>query len=289
MSNAEAQDYLDRFQPHALICGTSTRGTFELELIERAQRSGIRTASLFDHWTDFDRRLRFQDRSLRPDSIFVIDETAKQGAIAAGHAAECIHMLGHPYLNFLAQKGYQSQVSAQELRKTLDLQEGQPMLVFISDSLSEISGSESAARQRFGYSELDSLRALLQRLQLIAPRIAIVVKPHPHEKRCKFDSLKNIKVSQSPLLDLLSAADYAAGMFSTGMLEAIALGHRPLRIEPGARDDLLPVASDYFAARLVSKAVIDTLSVTDLLRCKKDVRVDPIGRNPLEALETFLA
>ena len=237
-------------RPDVVFTATSLSSSVERSLLREASRLGIRSAAVIDHWTNFG--ARFETNGVRelPDAIFVPDEIAAKMVVSEGLPADRVRVFGQPHFHDAASFRPASTRSA--FWSALGVRHDRPVLVFLSDSLTETAGDDARARATFGYTEADVLDHVLR---AIGTRdLSIVVRPHPKERRGKFDALARdprITVApDAPLWEMLSHADHVVGMFTSALVEATALGRLPLRVEIGATRDLLPVPASLFFGRV---------------------------------------
>lgn len=242
--------------PDVVFTATSLVSDIELKLLREARSRGIPAAAAVDHWNDFARRFARGGGSPEfPNKVFVIDETAVDMAVQQGVPREKLEEFGHPH--FYDAQFYVPPGSRADFWRRLGIDPDQRVLLFVSDALTETAGSREGALRKFGYVETDILRMLLRDLDA-DQRVAVVVKPHPKEEHDKFERLPGgsgvVVVRNAPLWELLAHSDFVAGMFSSALLEAVAIGKRPLRIEVGAGGrNFLPVPDRLFAGRVLEE------------------------------------
>lgn len=241
--------------PDVVFTASSLVSDIELKMLREARRLGIRSAAVVDHWNDFANRFARGGDPEFPDRVFVIDETAVEMAVAQGVPRDRVEEFGHPH--FYDAQFYAPVKSRADFWRELGVDPDRQVLLFVSDALTETEGSREAALQRFGFVETDILEMLLGALGA-EPAVSVVVKPHPREHRDKFERFPGgsavIVVWTAPLWELLAHSDFVAGMFSSALLEAVAIGKRPLRIEVGAGDrNFLPVPDRLFSGRILAE------------------------------------
>ena len=250
---ADIADEIERDRPDVVFTATSLASGVERTMISAARRRGIPCAAVIDHWTNFARR--FVDESgaaLFPDAVFVPDETALQIAIAEGVPPQLLRVFGHPH--FVDARSYVPPGTRNSFWRGVGVRTERPVIVFLSDSLTETAGGAAEAVREFGYTEMDTLERVLTALGE-AQNASLVIRPHPKERQEKFAAFRaDPRVSvlaDAPLWDLLGHADHVIGMFSSALVEAAALGKRALRVEIGAGDrNLLPVPRQMFFDRV---------------------------------------
>ena len=83
--------------PDILITGTSYTSDLEISLISEAIELNIPTISFVDNWSGFDVRFSRDSKTIIPDLLFVIDDKAKNNAIAFGFESKNILVVVNPY------------------------------------------------------------------------------------------------------------------------------------------------------------------------------------------------
>lgn len=273
----EVRALFEKTTPRLVFIATSSSDETEWLFLRESQRRGVPTAAIIDHWGNFWMRFTRRGETIFPDHIYVNDLVARDRAIEEQLPAEQVAVFGNPFLAEAA--AYRPAVDKEHFfQDTLALDPNRLTIVFLSDALIETCGSEEGARHRFGYTETEIFDSLLNAFKVLAdrhPEVSqsnIVIKLHPKEFAAKYQGLEKkagqltagrvLLTQDAPLWDLLAYSDVILGMFSAAVLHAALLGKRPLRIEMGATENFLPVASDYFADRVVkSEKFIDALSL----------------------------
>lgn len=254
---ADIADEIERDRPDVVFTATSLASGVERTMISAASRRGIRCAAVIDHWTNFARR--FVDgggAALFPDAVFVPDETALQIAIAEGVPPRLLRVFGHPH--FYDAQAYVPAGARDVFWQRLGVRADRPVIVFLSDSLTETAGGAAEAVREFGYTEMNILERVAAALGP-SRDASFVIRPHPKERPEKFAAYRSdprvSMLPDAPLWDLLGHADHVIGMFSSALVEAAALGKRALRVEIGAGDrNLLPVPRQMFFDRVTEDA-----------------------------------
>lgn len=243
-------------QPDVVFTASSLVSDIELKMLREARRLGIPSAAVVDHWNDFANRFARGGDAEFPDRVFVIDETAVEMAVEQGVPRDRVEEFGHPH--FYDAQFYVPVKSRAVFWRELGVDPERQILLFVSDALTETAGGREGARQRFGYVETDILELLLAALEPDSS-VSVVVRPHPKENRDKLERILGgsdvVVVRGAPLWELLAHSDFVTGMFSSALLEAVAMGKRPLRIEVGAGDrNFLPVPDRLFSGRVLEEA-----------------------------------
>jgi len=220
-----------------VFTGTShpeSSGYFEVNAIRNAVTENIYTISFIDHWVNF--RLRFDGlgRSQYPTEIWVVDEKAKQLAIAEGLPAEKLFIRENPYHYYL--KNYwQPQYTDKAFLDQLQIPKSGFHILFAPDPLSIRNGKKIA-----GFDEVDALNDLLSILPELDGEINLVVKCHPLQPVNVLQEVIGktsncFLTKEADTLELINTADLVVGFYSNLLLEAEVLGKEIIRYFPGDR------------------------------------------------------
>lgn len=238
LSEQEVRSVLTLEKPDFVFCGTSAECSTEHLFFTESQNLGIPSIGFIDHWTNLKARFIRDRKVVFPNLIFVNDEKALDLAIEEGIPKDKLMVFGNPF--FEKVKNFQPRSSKKEALESLGANLLKPLVVFLSDCLSENAGSETNAIEEYGFSEYSILEQVLSYLDHDA--YDFIVKLHPKEDKQKYKRY-GIKTIQSfSLHELLYHSDFQIGMFSTAVLEASLLGKTPFRLELNAKKDLLPIA-----------------------------------------------
>lgn len=242
----EVVDYLPETLPEDVnwvFTGTShpdSSHRFELHFLQLAKNRNIPSWSFIDHWTLM--AMRFEDgkgNSILPDHIIVLDEYAKELAIADGLPAEKLELHKNPYLDYIENHWEPKQTNI-EFRKRLNLDTDLPIVLYAPDPLT-LRGEDVI----YGYDEGQVLSELLEIASTIPCQV--LVKAHPLQPMDVLQSVirnnPQINVtlisSQIDNLDLMANSDVIIGFFSNFLIEAAALGKSIIRYFPETSPDLI--------------------------------------------------
>lgn len=229
-----------------LFLGTShpaSSGYFELNCLKEAKKKGVYSIAFIDHWVNF--KLRFTDvdnEFIYPNEIWVIDNKAKELAIAEGLPEQLIKVTQSPYHTYLRQY-WQSKWSGKSYLSTLGIKTSGYHIVFAPDPLSLRNKKED-----LGFTEVEGLTSILRIIKKFNDlNLNLIVKSHPLQPIDVLNGvIKDMKVSNVTLiesadtLELLKAANIVIGFYSNILLDAKAIGKEVLRYFPGkAETDLL--------------------------------------------------
>jgi hypothetical protein len=267
-SAARLAGILDR-PPALLLTATSYPPGLELHLTAAARTRRVRSAALLDFWSNYAERFRLADGGrVLPDRILVMDDQARDEMLAEGFEAGLLLITGQPALGELgAWRSRFSDARRREIRDAVGA-EDRPLVVFVSQPLSQIYGSGRIPE--LGYDEHTVLRLLAERLQRLAlrmdRRLALAVKLHPRDVPAPLPVTddRRLRIRTSGDVDgrdLVMAADLVVGMNSELLVEACALGGVTLSLQPGLKgSDMLPTNR-----RGLSRAVYDAADVEPAL------------------------
>jgi hypothetical protein len=249
-----ARQRLSDLRATILLTATSDNGVnLEKPFIGAARRLGIPSLAVLDHWMNY--RLRFANEKgelvYLPDRIAVMDQQARQEMIAEGLDAARLIVTGQPALDELASLGPAiKREQRKAVRRMLGVEEDERMVLFASEPISTMCGTEPSQPLYPGYTEHSVLRALASALERVARRkdekLVLVVRPHPLDKPGSLEvstdrPLRLVIDSRGKGRDVVLAAELVVGMTTMLLVEACLLGCIVISIQPGLRlADALP-------------------------------------------------
>ena len=231
-----------------LVTGTSSPNPLEYEkaFIAAARTQRIPSLAVLDFWSNYAQR--FSDAQGRlvyaPDRIAVMDEWARDEMIACGIDGERIIVTGQPAFDDLgAVRTRFTSARRQALRTRWNIGESEWMVLFVSQPLSLLFGSDASNLLYPGFDERRVLRALVTALEQIASeaqrKLTLVILPHPREQvealHIESRVIRTVVITEHPPRELALAADLVAGMTSTLLVEACYLGCVTCSLQPGLR------------------------------------------------------
>src|SRR5438876_2230535 len=201
----QAQRYLCELRADVLLSATSDNGVnLEKPFIAAARRLGIPSLAVLDHWMNY--RLRFTNEKgelvFLPDRIAIMDEQAREEMLAEGLDAGRLAVTGQPAFDELASlRRSTTPQQRQAVRQLLGVSPDERMVLFASEPISTMCGTEPSQPLYPGYTERTVLRDLAAALGRIAERrtekIVLVVRPHP------LDNPESLRLSANPPLRLV--------------------------------------------------------------------------------------
>jgi hypothetical protein len=230
---------LEKYDFDCAFLGTShpdSSDYFELNCLKEARQKAIYTISFIDHWVNF--KTRFTDangETVFPNEIWVVDEKAKQLAIAEGLPSNLLKVTGNPYHRYLKEQWTPSWQGKSYL-SSLNIKPDVFHIVFAPDPLSLRN-----AKEKTGFDEAEALRDLLEVISgFNSEKIWLLVKPHPLqpegvlEREIAKANCRNASfLKNADTLELIHASDLVIGFFSNFLLDSKALGKKVLRYFPG--------------------------------------------------------
>jgi len=217
------------------LCGTSWQSDLERRAIKLCKASGKRVVVFLDHWMNYQERLLIDGELILPDEIWVGDNEAERIARNIFPSTPII-LLANPYVEDLLL----------ELKNTKpsDNAVAQKSILYICEPIREHALLQHGDERYWGYTEEDALKFFLKNVALLVhPIHQIKIRPHPSEKRCKYDWAidfsKSIVISDGTksLIEEISDADTIAGCESMAMVIGLFANKRVIScIPPGGRN-----------------------------------------------------
>lgn len=229
----------------ALCFGTSLADPLPLTLARVAGRLGLRTVCVLDNWMNYRMRLMMDGLApFWPDVYAVMDDKAREEALADGVPAACLTVTGHPGLACLAQIPQQATRSARlSQRRALGLPgPDRKLVVFINEPVQADQGDPARPDYR-GYTEATVLPALCRQLERLNQPLFLALAPHPRDDLAGLEALwqQSRGHLEGQILSGLTGrqavalADKVVGMASILLYEAWLLGRPTLSLQPGLR------------------------------------------------------
>jgi len=253
-SQEEAESLLRKPGIRLLFTGTSVNSVdLEMVFIRAAAQTGIPSLSLIDFWTNYTRRFSQDGKSLThvPDKIAIMDEYAFDEMVQEGFDPMKLVITGQPAFDDLADwRRDFSSVRRDEIRQELGIREGQRFILFASQPLTSLYGTDNIQEEYLGFDEWTVLGTLIQKLEEInlevGANIHLVVRPHPREEISLFRDFSSqvipiTLVESGSARSQVMAANLVVGMNTELLVEACYLGCITLSLQPGLRHpDRLP-------------------------------------------------
>lgn len=243
---ADAAALFDEFRPDSLFTATSYTSRIETDFIREAAVRQVNSTAFVDHYTCFRERFVDGEHLVLPNTINVLDDTAREMALAAGLPPHSLRITGNPYHNWL--RDWKPRISKSELWATLGLLDiAATTILFMPDPISNTGGVA-----KYGTDEAVVLATVVEALKGLEHRSHLIIKPHPNQNVAHLASrlpstTGGLAVSwvdsehDRYLNELMSYAELVIGMFSNALRESEILGTPVLRVTETARTDSSPV------------------------------------------------
>lgn len=229
------------FRPDWIFTGTShpdSSGRFELTVLSQAVAKNIRTYSFVDHWSNL--LLRFQKEEgdvVFPNTIFVLDEYAKNNAVDEGIPESILAIRENPYLQFIGNYWSPKRTKA-SIFNELRLDNPQKKVVlYAPDPISLRNEGKN-----WTFDESTALQDLLEALKGCHQNTVLLIKLHPlqpQESITKVIAAAQIQhsieinlVSGIDNLELIALSDLIVGFHSNFLIEANAQRKKIFRYFP---------------------------------------------------------
>ncbi|KQC04396.1 MAG: hypothetical protein APR53_03360 [Methanoculleus sp. SDB] len=282
MTACDIQSLLKEIMPSLLLTGTSFNGIgLERLFVDEARRLAIPSLTIMDFWSHYCERFCDHEGNLSslPDRVAVIDERMKEEMIEAGFDPMSLVITGNPaYDDLYRWKQNFGPDSIAGLRKSLGIGHDDLMVLFASQPLSALYGTDPSHPLYPGYTEMSVLASLLRSLEepgfLVNRKIFLIIRPHPREKPQDFLPVKSDRVpvivsTEGNSRELVMAADLVVGMTTALLIEACCLGRIVVSLQPGIRTaDPLPtnrmgLSIGVYSEDAISAVIKDVLSNTE--------------------------
>jgi len=254
LSLDDASDALRRPVASLLLTGTSLNQVMlENRFLKAAREVSIPSVAVLDFWSNYTERFSDQEGRLTcvPDRIAIMDEQTRADMVAEGFDPSRLIVTGQPAFDDLIQTRMQFTGARKcDVRAQLGISDDELFILFVSQPLSALYGTDPTNPLYPGFSEQAVLSSLVEAMERIADEsgraIALVVRPHPREDHAWMASVRSAKIrivisSDGEARNLVVAADLVAGMNSVLLVEACYLGCVVVSLQPGLRHaDPLP-------------------------------------------------
>ena len=231
------------------IFGSSVTDILPLTLARQAKDIGKPVIHVLDNWSLYTERL-FTDKlpPLEVDVYAVMDETAKEGALAAGISESCLVVTGHPgFAAIIEELKLLNSKNKQEEAVKLNLPPDKLLLAFVCEPFKQIYGTNLNVSGHPGFTEELVLSAFTASLAPYSEDIHLVLLPHPKQNETEINHLWEqnhgmlngsvIKLPRSR--DILPAVSGIAGMASILLYEAWLGGLPVLSMQPDCRHEAM--------------------------------------------------
>lgn len=253
-----ADEFLQKIRPDLLVTGTSSEDFTERRLWQAAERAGVRSFAVLDHWTNYRLRLiqegddPLNERSapdlIVPSALFIMDEWARDEMCALGIERERLVVSGQPFFDHIVRRGDSvSTTEVEKLRRELTKNSGGLVFVFASQPIAKTHRMSGMPEDYWGYTEETVLKSIVKCLSTLAgetgSQLTLVVRLHPKDEPKAYDdtlaglpsSIKVVVDTETESSLLLKASDLVIGMFSMLLLEAAILRRHFISVQIGLK------------------------------------------------------
>lgn len=253
---ADVREWLAGQGIGGLCFGTSLTDRLPLALARAARHLNLPVICVLDNWMNYRARLGMDGLpDLLPDCYAVMDDRARNEAVAEEVPESCLRVTGHPGLASLAEEvAAASPARRQDIRGQLGMGlHGRSLVAFIGEPAAKDQGNGPHSATWRGYTEYDVLPLLCRELQGGAESLDVVIVPHPRDDPAELEALwqgargrlgGGLALAGPSGRQIVLAADRVAGMASILLYESWLQGKPTLSLQPGLiRPDLKSVAT----------------------------------------------
>jgi hypothetical protein len=202
-----------------VLAGTGWASEYEKEGMAEGIRQHKITIAVFDHWVNYEPRLKYQDRILDIDQIWVTDVYAQ--VLAVDVFPEIVtHVMPGRYLTYES-----SRVQGDGVKGNI---------LFLMEPV-------RVSWQGVAHGEFQAFQFFLDHLALISTHAPynIIIRPHPSDPEGKYQALLQTSddftitvSSDTSLYEALSTAEVVVGLNSYAMVVALAAGRKVCSVLP---------------------------------------------------------
>ncbi len=232
------------------LFGSSTTDTLPLALARLAHKRHIPTIHVLDSWGTYRSRLCTDgQKPFVPDIYTVLDEAARQGAIAEGVPESCLMITGHPGLaDAVTSLRHLTDSPKPALAKKYGLPADKICVAFINEPFAAVYGTDCSTHGHPGFTEQTVLPDFLGTLEPFGKELFVLLLAHPKqqpeeiaafwEASCR--SLAGKVIALPTGREILHMVSGVAGMASILLYESWLAGLPTLALQPGRRTQTTP-------------------------------------------------
>lgn len=218
LGDADLENFLKRFSPNVVVCGTGFGMNLEKKATAWARKNSKKVLSVVDFWSNYKSRFSTPDTEdliYLPDKICIIDEFMREQMSAEGFKDSQLAITGNPFFD--------------NFKK---LAEGGKFTIFAEQPYAEIY-------EKPQFDEVKIFSEIVDIFGKYYPKKEIMIAFHPRSKnKSKFENIiKNSKLKISilnkPFEEILSEAEAVLGINSMALFEAALAGKKVLSYQPG--------------------------------------------------------
>lgn len=259
ITREDIQTFLQKVRPDFIITGTSADDLTEKYIWSVAEKKGIPSFAILDHWVNYGVRFSpygvadlaqyHADRThpFQPTKILVMDDYAKQALIKDGIEHTRMIVTGHPYFEILL-RSRNSPGKSDSVRNRHGIADSDFLLTFASEPISKVYDNNDPDKPYLGYTEksifLNLAAALEQSSRESDRKITCLIKLHPKEDAGAYDDiLKHREGStvrylvdrESSPVDVIRSSQLICGMSSMLLIEAVIIGKPVISVQIGLK------------------------------------------------------
>jgi hypothetical protein len=235
----DSKTWLHGVKPDLLICGASSMrpDPTNVNILYAAKREKVETMAFLDSWKAWDRFAGYGDRNrFFPDTLGVMDETAKAHLVRLGYPGNKIYVVGHPWLETICDSQTFQRKDPLKIKRRLHIPRAVKVVSLVSQPLKGPiryrSPQKYLSERRVG--GLSLWRSILGILERMAERyqvsLCLLVRPHPRQM-ITGSSFKNGRDRVTVLWEstlsgdeIIVISDAMLGLDSIMLVEAMLMG-----------------------------------------------------------------
>ena len=234
-----------------IMTGTSWQSDLEKEAIVLGRKFGKYTITFLDHWVNYEEKFTYKGKLTLPNEIWVTDKFAYELAKDI-FKKTIIRMKPNYYL-----------INLRKIIKKKSLHYKKNFSkkgLFLGENISEHAFLKTGDINGFGYTEIDSLRFLLENIENIEFNInSLKIRPHPSEKIDKYNWSRESKLindisNENDLIDDILESEIIFGCESNAMIIGLLAGKKVISCIPNEKNKCsLPNTEIIYLRDLLSK------------------------------------
>jgi len=242
--DTNAANYINQFNPKAIICGATRYPSIDRLLIREGKKNKIKTTVALDEWYNY--RIRFENQKeeleFLPDIIACMDEKAKEEAVSEGIPKQLCYVTGSPSLSDLTDKAEDFIKNPRPIPDFLVSSQSEPIFTYLSETFTIDYGSKKGdvglLGPFLGYTEETVKKDIITILKDINIPCTVVEKLHPssklENKETKINENINwIRIKKTDLWSLFWYSNAVIGMRSMALLESKIFNRPTISYQPG--------------------------------------------------------
>ncbi len=196
---------------------TSTSFPSSYEYNKLCEYSNYKTKVVMDNWTNYERRLTRNNKTIVPDEIIVFDKYAEK--------------LAHKYYstNILLENDFEAEFIKKKYKKNCK----NDHIIFASEPLRKEAKKIHGNEKYYGFDEFDCFNAIVDKYGK-----KIKIKLHPLESECKYGT--QFEYLSRDIEEYVSKESTIIGIKSTALLKAHILCENVFRFNP--TDYMFPIS-----------------------------------------------